>query len=224
MALILNTAYVSLCAQIICAIIGIYGIFLPLSSENMILREILILETLVQIIEFIYYVWLIQQYHNINYDLTFTRYFDWALSTPMMLLSTVLFMVYQNKEPGEILTFFQVLYENIQPIFWFLFANWLMLLFGFFGERKFISKKNGFIGGTIMFLFSFYLIYSKFVGAHMLNHLLFWFMFFVWGLYGVAYCFSYVTKNVFYNILDIFSKNFYGLFLFYHIMKNREQP
>jgi hypothetical protein len=218
MSLILNTARISLVAQIITALCGIYGIFISLTPENMILREVLILETVVQIIELIYYIWLIQHFKYISYDVTFTRYFDWVLSTPLMLISTVVFMKYKNHASDEILTLASVILENIQPIIWFLIANWLMLLFGFFGERKLISRRNAFIGGTIMFLLSFYFVYSNFVGQHMVNHLLFWFMFIVWGLYGVAYCFQYVTKNAMYNILDIFSKNFYGLFLFFQIL------
>jgi hypothetical protein len=41
---------------------------------------------------------------------------------------------------------------------------------------------------------------------------LIWFVFF-WSLYGVFSTMSYTTKNTGYNILDIFSKNFFGLFL-----------
>jgi hypothetical protein len=36
-------------------------------------------------------------------------------------------------------------------------------------------------------------------------------------LYGVAAMFNSVWKNVSYNILDVFAKNFYGLFLSYLI-------
>jgi hypothetical protein len=38
-------------------------------------------------------------------------------------------------------------------------------------------------------------------------------MFIVWALYGVAAVFPYKEKNVAYNVLDIVSKNFYGVFL-----------
>ena len=44
---------------------------------------------------------------------------------------------------------------------------------------------------------------------------LFWYFVIVWGLYGVAACLSYKLKNVSYNILDLFAKNFFGLFLAY---------
>ena len=37
----------------------------------------------------------------------------------------------------------------------------------------------------------------------------------IWSIYGIAALFNFKIKNAFYNILDIFSKNFYGLFLAY---------
>ena len=43
-----------------------------------------------------------------------------------------------------------------------------------------------------------------------------WFVFF-WSLYGVFSTMSYTIKNTGYNILDIFAKNFFGLFLAYVI-------
>ena len=48
------------------------------------------------------------------------------------------------------------------------------------------------------------------------NRLFNWFVFF-WGLYGVCAVMSYTYKNTGYNILDIFSKNFFGLFLAYTV-------
>ena len=37
----------------------------------------------------------------------------------------------------------------------------------------------------------------------------------IWSIYGIAALFDFKVKNAFYNILDVFSKNFYGLFLAY---------
>jgi hypothetical protein len=46
------------------------------------------------------------------------------------------------------------------------------------------------------------------------NAVFYWFVFF-WSLYGVFAVTSYTIKNTGYNILDIFAKNFFGLFLAY---------
>ena len=44
-------------------------------------------------------------------------------------------------------------------------------------------------------------------------------MFIVWSLYGVAATFKPNEKNVSYNVLDIISKNFYGLFIYFQILQ-----
>ena len=55
---ILNTAYVSLLVQLIIGILGIHGILIPLEEEDYILKEIIIMETIVQFIELTFYIWL----------------------------------------------------------------------------------------------------------------------------------------------------------------------
>jgi len=94
------TAYISIFVQIITAIISVYGLFIPLNFKDIILREILILELIVQIIEFIFYIWLIITLQSINEDITYVRYFDWVLTTPVMLLTTVYFFEYMNSDDG----------------------------------------------------------------------------------------------------------------------------
>jgi len=74
------TAYISMFVQIITAIISVYGLFIPLNFKDIILREILILELIVQIIEFIFYIWLIITLQSINEDITYVRYFDLGIN------------------------------------------------------------------------------------------------------------------------------------------------
>jgi len=97
-------------------------------------------------------------------------------------------------------------------------ANTGMLLFGVLGETKKIPRWIGLLGGSLAFLYSFYVIYSHFVDENQINRMLFFFMFFIWALYGVAYMAPYYIKNCSYNILDIFAKNFYGLFILYFVL------
>ena len=100
-----------------------------------------------------------------------------------------------------------------------LLFNLVMLIFGFLSELKIISRPIGFIFGTIAFTYSFYIIYSEFVGSNITNLILFLFLLIIWFFYGIAFLFPYVTKNTMYNFLDIISKNFYGLFIYYNILK-----
>jgi len=220
---ILKTAFFSLIIQIIIGIIGIYGIFIPLSDKNAILTDILIMETVVQFIELSFYIWLVLQLKHLAHEVTYTRYFDWFLSTPIMLITTVLFMKYlssiDNVNDETIVTVKSVIKEHLTPIVKIIVANFFMLLFGFLAEIKKISRTNGFVFGTFGLLYSFYTIYTHFIGNILINKILFYSMFIIWFIYGVAFLFPYVIKNTFYNFLDIFSKNFYGLFLVIFIMK-----
>jgi bacteriorhodopsin len=42
-------------------------------------------------------------------------------------------------------------------------------------------------------------------------------MFVFWSLYGIAAVLNFENKNTSYNVLDIFAKNFYGIFLYWFI-------
>ena len=218
-SLIIRTAFFSLFVQIITGIIGLYGLFLNIPNEYNILKEILYLETIVQFIEFVYYVWLTREYKKINYDISYTRYFDWFISTPIMLLNTAIYMYYENfKNQKQLYSMIPIILEKITPLSVILFGNLAMLVFGFLGEQKQLKRIDAFLWGSFSFLVTFFVLYSNFVGSSLVNNYLFWIMFALWGIYGVAYLFPYEKKNAFYNILDIFSKNFYGIYIFWKVL------
>jgi hypothetical protein len=73
--------------------------------------------------------------------------------------------------------------------------------------------------GFLFFGYSFYKIYENFAVGTVEGMNLFMILTVIWSLYGVVSPLSTNIKNLLYNILDMFSKNFYGLFLFYKIMK-----
>ena len=103
---------------------------------------------------------------------------------------------------------------------YFLFSllNAFMLILGFLGELKLIKKYLATIFGFFGLIGAFYLIYRNFVGEKLINNYLFWFNFILWSLYGLAYMLSFKNKNIFYNILDVFSKNINGLFILAYIL------
>jgi len=229
---ILQSAYISLIIQIITGLITFSGIFIKLKPEDYILTEILILETVVQFIEFSFYIWLIFALNNGSKTLvTPVRYFDWIITTPTMLLTTIFFMEYNNirakdgfeekeqKKPKKQLSSYDIYLKDYNLINCILIFNALMLIFGYFGEIKAINKWLSFFMGFLFFGLTFYLIYIKYAVDNLTNLYLFYFMFFVWSLYGISFLFSYEYKNISYNFLDTLSKNFYGLFIFYIIYK-----
>ena len=106
--------------------------------------------------------------------------------------------------------------DMILPIF--VVGLFGMLLFGFLGEINKLDKTISFSLGSIMFSLCYYTIYKNFLGTATLNQYLFYITFIIWSLYGIASLLPYVIKNVSYNILDIFSKNVNGLFIFGYIL------
>ena len=87
-----------------------------------------------------------------------------------------------------------------------------MLLFGFLGEMKKIPYFLGYVLGMICFIISFSTIFNNFAKGEVQNEQLYGVFTFVWLLYGFAYLMSYKTKNIAYNLLDLISKNIFGLY------------
>lgn len=214
---IYNSAIVSLIVQILIVILSLGGLIIKLKPNDFILKEILLLETVVQIIEFSFYIWLIKNFSKIKVNVSLIRYFDWFITTPTMLFSLICFFIYQKYEKSDMsttdLSLKGIFFDNISIIIPILFLNAIMLIAGFLGEIKIISKTISTIVGFFALIYSFYLIYSNFIDNIDINKYLFWFNFILWSLYGVAYVFSFKYKNIFYNILDVFSKNINGLFI-----------
>ena len=215
---IYNSARFSLIVQIIICLICSYGLTFKLPAKDMILSELLILETVIQVIEFIFYVGLVYSFSKLKHNVSVLRYYDWFLTTPTMLFTIIAFMIYTNQENRETEkknNSVQEIFNNYKDsIIKILLLNAATLSFGVLGEKNKISRSNAFLSGSIAFIYSFYLIYKNFVDDLLLNKQVFWFNFILWAMYGIAYTFSYKNQNIAYNILDIFSKNLNGLLIF----------
>ena len=225
---IYDSAVFSLVIQFIIAFICLFGLFIHVEKKDAILNEILILETLVQIIEFCFYLWLIYNFSNITFDVTLIRYIDWFITTPTMLFSIIAFMIYRNTRLSNMdnmdnmdnknITLKNIVNKNTTNLIYVFVANALMLILGFLGELKILNKLFSFFSSSIFLFVSFYIIYSNYVSNDWLNKFIFWFNFVLWSGYGIGYLYSVTTKNVIYNILDIFSKNINGLLILLYIL------
>lgn len=222
--LLLLTVKLSIFIQIITGIIQINGLFFPLNEKDLILRDILWIESISQIIEFIFYIYIATYIVSIDLNsVTPKRYMDWVLSTPIMLISTIMYFDYTKKRKEDNVQKYRAIdffYDNKKNIINIVIYNALMLLFGFLGETNILPKYIAIPTGFYFFIKTFYIIYEDYAyvkNTTPINKLLFNYMFFIWALYGVAALFPLLQKNISYNILDIFSKNFYGLFIFYKI-------
>ena len=58
MSLLKNTAFFSLAVQFFTGVVDLYVILMPIASELLLLKQLLIMEFLVQFIEGIFYIWL----------------------------------------------------------------------------------------------------------------------------------------------------------------------
>lgn len=230
----------SLLIQFITGAVGVHGLMIPLSEEDKVLREVLVMEMVVQVIEFAFYIWLAYGLFSYSkksnfqlFDVTKRRYIDWFITTPTMLLSTIIFLQYikikekkkeeekENQKKEENLSYIEFIKTHKKIISLILLSNAMMLLFGYLVENQKMDKYTGIGIGFIFLVISFYLIYKEFAVHSEDGKKLFFFMFFIWSLYGVAAIFPFYIKNISYNILDISAKNFFGLFLYIMILWRR---
>jgi len=217
------TLIISVIVQIITGGIEIFSLFVDVPKTFSLIRQLLIMELLVQFIEGVFYIWLVYNFSKVV-DVTPKRYIDWSITTPTMLVTLILYLIYLKHRETEnnntsSLELFTLLKENMNPITHILLLNWLMLLFGYLGEANIISTLLGVILGFIPFLIYFYLIYVNYATYTSKTGLyLFWYFFIFWSLYGIVAVLPYYIKNSFYNILDLFAKNFFGIFLSYIII------
>ena len=214
--LVLFTVYFSILMQFLTGVVQLDGLFLELPKEHLILKDVLKIETLVQFVEGMFYVWLVFNFKNIK-TMASKRYYDWMITTPAMLLATIIYMNYLSRENSENLSFFKFNIENKVNIIKIFISNALMLLCGYLGEINKISMLKSVGIGMIFFLYTFYVIWNDYAQYSLTGQKLFIFLFIVWGLYAVAALMTPKYKNIGYNLLDIVSKNFYGLYIYYII-------
>ena len=222
--MLFTSAYFSLFVQFIVGIFNIYGLNIDVPKDKMIFSDILKIEFFVQTIEFIFYVWMAINFELIK-NITPYRYFDWIITTPTMLLTFIVFL--SNKDNANLKEF---LIKNKSFIIEIFILNLIMLLFGLAGELNYIDYRTGIILGFIPFIYYFKMIYDKFLTKDKETFNLetnyaeinstdnnkmkvYWFFLIVWSIYGIVAFLPYEEKNTAYNILDLFAKNFFSVFL-----------
>ena len=211
---------ISLIIQVVTGIIDYYVLSLTVPSEYLLVNQMLIMEFVVQIIEATFYVWMVYKFSQIK-NITPFRYFDWMITTPTMLITLMLYLVFiRNSEKGIVSeSFLTELKKRWIPITQVAILDWLMLIAGYMGEIGTINQMTANIAGFIPFFMMFYIIYKNFVSDSIQGQKIFWYFASIWSIYGVAAFMPYNIKNIMFNILDLFAKNFFGLFLAYTLFK-----
>jgi bacteriorhodopsin len=139
-----------------------------------------------------------------------TRYLDWAITTPVMLLVLCLVFVYNTKQQLSAKFFLLILV-----------LNYAMLGLGYLGETQQISKNTGLIGGWVFFVILYGLLYITFLQNRNVfdNNIIFIAFVIFWSGYGLLYKTNEEIKNIGYNVLDLFSKCFVGIFFWAYLTK-----
>ena len=219
-----NTYYMSLYIQFALLLFMLYHQGLVVSPELEILKKAYNLEFFVSIVEFVVYVFI---GYNLNQNLMAIRYTDWFITTNVLLVTLsylFLYNKYKVEKNTTALASDEYLKDHYFDIFTIIiFFNSLMLMIGYAGEMKIIPKDYGLIGGMVFFVLSFYTIYSNFVKNNSTNMFYLSIFIFIWLLYAVAYLFKYKEKNIAYNLLDLVSKNLFGLFILYIIYDEKSK-
>lgn len=208
-----SSMVLSILVQVVTTIIEILSLFLKVPVEYLFLKQLLLVEVIVQAIEFSFYIYWGFNFNEIK-NITPRRYLDWALTTPTMLISLIFYLIFLKCKNCQ-LNYFELFGQEFYTIAIVIVLNWLMLLFGYLGEIN-VMPILGVSLGFLPFLIYYYIIYKNYVSPEGLYIFLYFFVF--WSLYGVAALMPYKSKNICYNILDLFSKNFFGVFLTYLLM------
>jgi len=175
-----------------------------LATKNPTIRHIMNLETCISIVAGYFYSQFVNKVSSSNgvidyKDINSTRYNDWFITTPMMILALMIALSYNNKQSIHVGTYATAV-----------LLNFGMLYSGYLGDKNTISKTAGCIVGFVFFIALFGLIYSTFV-KDSTNMILFGIYFFIWSLYGFVYLLDDENKNIVYNMLDVSAKCFVGL-------------
>ena len=140
------------------------------------------------------------------------RYIDWAITTPFMLLALSMVLSYENK-----------IVVKIYPYLLTLVFNFAMLAFGYLGELKLLNRNIASFIGFIFFFLTYGTIWKLFMTGSKVtpqSKFIFWIYLGIWSFYGVFYHTKESTKMFGYNVLDLISKAFVGIFFWLYLTKS----
>ena len=197
---------------------GIITFIEALRSEVPAVRHVMNLETCISVVAGYFYSVFVEKIEEFSKndkpidwaDITITRYIDWAITTPMMLL--VLCLVLGENAKINI---------KIKTILSIFALNYLMLYIGYLGESSVLDHTAAMILGFIPFILMFGIVYNTFLKPKYIvaNYGLFTIFVSLWSMYGIVYMFNEEYKNIVMNILDCLAKSFVGLGLWAYYNK-----
>ena len=164
-----------------------------LRTKNPTVRHIMNLETCISIVAAFFYSQFIEKlketdgkqipYESIN----LTRYTDWFITTPLMLLVLCMVLGLENNKAVHFTTYAVII-----------LLNFGMLASGYMGETKKMDKRLALIVGFVFFFIMFGIMWNTFMGdsstfAATTSYLVF---FVFWSIYGAIYLANDKIKNL----------------------------
>jgi len=186
-------------------------------TKDLKIRNILNLETCISVVATFFYTQFVNKIKNspdgtVDYkEINLTRYTDWMITTPIMLLVLVLAINYNTGGVLKIGSYVLILLFNV-----------LMLGCGYFGEIGKLDKKKANLMGFVFFVVLFGYIYMTFMHGkyNFDNNMIFIAFVVLWAIYGLVYNKDEEDeKNAMYNVLDLLSKCFVGIFFWAYFTK-----
>ena len=199
----------SVFVQLLTGILELFLLRMKAPTSVFFLKQLLGLDVAVQFIEASFYIYWLFHFKTVS-NVTPKRYYDWMITTPTMLVTLICYLMYVKQPDIQL----DMLYQEWLPMGIVVLLNALMLWCGYLGEIGQMPVGQSVSLGFLPFFLYFYIIYDRYVTT---DSSLFYYFVVVWALYGVAAVLPYGSKNAMYNVLDLFSKNFFGLFLGYLI-------
>lgn len=187
-------------------------------TKSPVVRHVLNLETCISVVAGYFYsvfVKLIDASEATNTPLdleklTVTRYVDWSITTPLMLLALCIVL---SNELGTTI--------HLPVMLTIIGLNYLMLGAGYLGETGVLERTVASVAGFAPFLAMFGVVYWNYVRPKysLANRALFSVYLVIWSLYGLVYLLDVTTKNIAMNTLDLLAKCLVGLGLWVYYVK-----
>jgi bacteriorhodopsin len=187
-------------------------------TQNQFARHVLNLETCISVVAGYFYSVFVSQIETFSNkgididwsDISKTRYIDWVITTPMMLLALCLVLAQNAKK-----------FVTLGVIGTIVLLNYAMLYIGYAGENNMMNKSLSQVFGFIPFIIMFSIIYFKYVksSGSIANKVLYTIYLVVWSMYGFVFMLGEEYKNIGMNILDFTAKCFIGIALWAYYTK-----
>ena len=187
-------------------------------TQNPMVRHVLNLETAVSVIAGYFYSTFIEKLSVYEKEdkpidwpeISTTRYLDWSMTTPVMLLVLALVLATNIKKVVP-----------LSFILLIILLNYVMLYIGYLGETRQMDRLMACGLGFVPFVLMFGLIYRKFVLPiyNLSNYIIFSIFVGIWFFYGVIYMADNITQNIGLNVLDCLAKCCLGLGLWAYFSK-----